>query len=198
VPALEPPIYVDAERQAERAHTGALQPDADRGNRGLVWHRWKRVGVGAWRLGRIVAAVASNPVQALGCVVPRREGLVGEGPRRGHAVGVLHRREILRTVADQHRAVELGIAADMIVVARSEPPTGVIQPGLVGAKRAVAENAIRIASRCVVGDVRAPLEDRDRCPGRRQPGGERGSAHSRADDHDIRRSEHHGLGVCTA
>ena len=58
--------------------------------------------------------------------------------------------KILPSVSDKHGTIELGIAADLIVVAGLEPPPGLVEPRLVRAECAVTENAVRIARRRVV------------------------------------------------
>ncbi len=128
---------------------------ARRRDRRFVRHRRVRVGRRMARLGRILPKRAAHLIERLGARVPRLEFVVIERPARRRAVGILDRAEVLRAIADQHRAVELGVAADIIVVAGIERLARAVDPGLLRAEDAALEDRARVARlRRVEQDVR--------------------------------------------
>ena len=94
--------------------------------------------------------------------------------------------EIFPTVAKENRAVELGVAADKVIVAGIERLAARFAPCLLGSEMAFQENCARIAR---FGDRREPLaalQDSDRCAASREPGRDRRAADARADNDDVR------------
>ncbi len=99
---------------------------------------------------------------------------------------MLHGREILLAVADQHRAVEFRIAADIVVVAGVEGCTAGLAPHLLrpdSGRRLKMARVSRVSRRR--RQLLAALQDQDRGAAAGQAGGDRGAAHAGADDDDI-------------
>ena len=86
----------------------------------LVADRRVRVGRRCRRVGRVGAPLAVHLVELLGPGVPGLEVGVGERPRRRDAVDVLDRAEVPLAHAEQDRPVDLGVAADVVVLLRGE------------------------------------------------------------------------------
>ena len=140
------------------------------------------------RVGEWGGSVGSSPsaprtlIQLLGRPVPRLQLVVGERPGRRDAVGMLRSRsKSSRAVAEQHRAVELRVAADIVVVAgvegravgrRTRSPSGRKWP------RWKIARGSRFAGRS--GKLLAALEDHDARAGRGEAGGEGRAADARS------------------
>jgi len=82
----------------------------------LVAQRRIPVGRGRRRLTRIGAALAVHVVQVLGAGVSGLKVGVSQRPGRRDAVDVLDLPEIALTETEQDRAVDLGIAAHVVVL----------------------------------------------------------------------------------
>ena len=147
------------------------------------------------RLGRVLPGVAADPVELLGPLIPRLHLVIGDRPAGCRSAKMPDRSEVLGAVAEQHRAVELGVAADIVVVARVERLALGRHPALLGAEVAAAEDRRVVPRLGAVGEPLAPLEDHDPPPG----GGERrrhgGAADAGADDDDVRAVAHHAIRI---
>src|ERR1700689_3927695 len=88
---------------------------------------------------------AADIVKLLGEAVPGVKLLVGNRPTRRRPVAIGDRLEVPRPQAKQHGAVELGVAPDVIVIARIEGLTRSVEPGLVGAENATLEDRAGVA-----------------------------------------------------
>ena len=157
--ALQPGFDVDAERQRERMQADALHALANGGDRRFVGDRRMRIGRRMRGLGRIVAERAAHLIERLGAAVPGLHLLVGERPARRRAFRELGGGEILRPIADQDRAVELRVAADVIVIAGIERRARAVDPRLLGTKNAALKDRARVAR---VGTVRQRTSPRSR------------------------------------
>lgn len=113
------------------------------------------------RLGRVVGERASNLIERLGAAIPRLHLRIGERPARRHAFRVLDRREVLRPVAGQNGAIELAVAADVIVIAGIERRARAVDPCLLRAINAALENCARVSRVRAVGKNLAALENDD-------------------------------------
>ena len=81
-----------------------------------------------------------------------------------------NRLEVARPVAKEDSAIELGVAPDVIVIARIEGLTRAVEPGLVGAKNAALKDGAGVARIRAVAKARAALEDENPRAGRRKAG----------------------------
>ena len=124
---------------------------AGAGDRRLVGNGRKGVGLGVIGLGRIVAERAAHVEKLLGLRIPRLEFVIGDGPGRRDAAEMLHLRKIFLAVADQHRAVELRIAADIVVVAGIEALAAGLAPHLLRPEMAAPEDRARCRASPAVG-----------------------------------------------
>ena len=137
------------------------------------------------RLGRVFAETPAHLVERFGARIPRLDLVIVERPAGGRAFGVLNRSEILRAVADQHRAIHLGVAADVIVIAGIERLAGGVEPGLLRPEHAALVDRPIVAGFRPVEQPLAALEDDDAGPRRGEPGGQGSAAHAGADDDDV-------------
>ena len=144
--ALQPRFDVDAERQRERMEANALQASANGGDRRFVGDRRN-----ADRAPNAWAPSDRRRSRRAPDRAPRRGSTTAPSPRREMASrGVAPSAssagsEILRPIASEDRAVELRVAADVIVIA-----------GIEGRARAVDPRLLRT--------IDAALEDRARVP----------------------------------
>ncbi len=136
-------------------------------------------------LGRIVAERAANLIERLGATVPGLDLRIGERPAGRRAFSVLDGSEVLRPVAGQNGAIELGGAADIIVIAGIEWRAGAVDPRLVGTIDAALENRARVTRVGTIGENLTALENGDARAGRREPGRQRRAAHAGADNDDV-------------
>ena len=106
---------VHPDRQVERVQALLLQVVAELLDPWLVLHRRVAVLLAGVALGGVLAVLAVHQVEMLGLGVIRLEVLVAHRPRRGDAAVVAQLAEVLRAQPEQRRAVELGVAADVVV-----------------------------------------------------------------------------------
>ena len=99
--------------------------------------RWRR-------LGGILAAIAVHLVEVLGLQVVRLELVVGDRPGRRDAAVVPELAEVLLAQPEQRRAVELGVAADVVVGVRVELLAVPIAPDLLGLVLALDVDGLRV------------------------------------------------------
>ena len=86
----------------------------------LVADRGIRIGRAGRRLGRVDAALAVHLIEALGLGVVRLELVVADRPRRRDAAVMPQLAEVLSPQPEQRRAVELRVAADVVVGVRMQ------------------------------------------------------------------------------
>ena len=122
----------------------------------------------AGAVGRVLAGGAVDVVQAFGLRVPRLVVLVGERPRGGDAAVMLDLPEVLGPQAEQGGAVELGVAADVVVLLGRELVALPVVPLLVGRVLALEKDRGRVPVVALAGEVAASLEQQDALSGRRQ------------------------------
>ena len=106
-------------------------------------------------------------------------------PRRRNAIPVFKRREIPFAVADQHGAIELRVAADVIVVPWIEAATARVKPGLDRSKDTALEDRPRVTRRGMRAEMEATLKNRDARAAAGKPVGDRGPADPGANDRHI-------------
>ena len=105
--------------------TGGSRPARGRRTAAGSAARASRPGTGrpaGTGLGRILGVVAVDLVELLGLRVVRLEVVVRDGPRGRDPVVVLELAEVLLPEPVERRAVELGLAADVVVDARAGSP----------------------------------------------------------------------------
>jgi hypothetical protein len=167
-----------------------LQPLANIGD-GRFFRYGRMVISGGMRgFRRIFPERAAHLIEPLGPSIPGLQFLVGKRPCRRHALLVPDLLEILATIAGKDCAEELGIAADIIVVAGIEPRAVGLIPGFLRTEVAALEYGALIPVLRAILDMIARFEDenvRARC---RQPGSNRRAADPRSDDDDIRCFDH--------
>ncbi len=88
----------------------------------------KRVGRARRRVERVDAALAVHVVQVLGLRVPGLEVVVRQRPLGRDAVDVVNGAEVTLAHAEQDRAVDLGVAADVVVLLRVELLAVLVDP----------------------------------------------------------------------
>ena len=137
-------IEQDPERQVERLDPLLAPAIAEVLDNGLVLDG--RIGEGNAGVGLagIFAAPAVDMEQLLGLEVVLVEGIVADRPTRRRPLGMVQHLEILASQPDQRRAVDLGIAADVIVQAGMEGLAALVVPGLVRLVLAVDEDGLGI------------------------------------------------------
>ena len=129
-PALRVLGEVDADRQVERVQSLLLQVVAELLDPRLVLHRPEPVRSARRPLGRVLPVPAVHQVEVLGLGVVRLQvGVVDRPGRRDPAV-VAQLAEVLRPQPEQRRAVELGVAADVVVDLRRELVAVLVVPEL--------------------------------------------------------------------
>ena len=101
------------------------------------------------RLGWVEPDRAADVVELLGQAVPGLEFLVRKWPSRRRSVSIGDRLEVPRPITEQDGAVELRVAADIVVVAGIEGSAGSVEPGSSGGKRPAEKLPGRRAHRLV-------------------------------------------------
>ncbi len=97
------------------------------------------------RLGRVVAQFTAHLEQFFRPAIPWFQHVIGKGPCRRHAFQMRKFLKILAPIADQHRAEEFGIAADIVIIAGIERRTIGLIPELLRTKETALENGAWIA-----------------------------------------------------
>ena len=115
--ALEQP---DAARRVERVVAGPLEVVRQLLDPRLVRHGRERIGAARPGLGRVLGVVAVDLVELLGPRVVRLEVVVRDRPGGRDPVVVAQLAEVLLPEPVERRAVELRLAADVVVDARLE------------------------------------------------------------------------------
>ena len=101
-------------------------------NARLVAHRRMRIRRARRRLGRVFAALAVDMIQMLGLRVVRLQIVIGDRPRRRNAAVMPELAEVFLAQTKQRRAVELRIAADVVVRVRMQLLAVVVAPDFLG------------------------------------------------------------------
>ncbi len=143
----------------------------------------ERVGRARLRLGRVGAALAVDAIQPLGLRVVRLEIVVRDRPRGRDAAGMAQLAEVLAPQPEQRRAVELGVAADVVVGVRMERGAAAVEPLLPGLVAAEDVHGARAPVVLLAPHVVAALDDENAFARGREAVGERAAARAAA-DHD--------------
>src|SRR5215472_13018287 len=136
-------------------------------------------------LGAVKTDGAANLVELLGSRIPRFELAVAERPTRCRPFAIGDRLKILRAIPDQDRAVELRIAADVIVVARVEGASRAVEPGLLRPEHAALKDGARVARGGAVAKPFAAFKDENSGPGAGESGRTCRPSHARSHDQDL-------------
>ena len=173
----------DAERQVERleADPGQLVRQLRYG--GFMRHRCVRIGRARPRLERVLAARAVDVKQPFRLGIIGLERLIADRPGWRDAAGMNHLAKVALAHPEQRRAIDLGVAADIVMQRRAEAVAVRVCPRLVGLVGAVDEHRLRVPVLFLARQIVAAFEDQDALAGRRQPLRQRGAAGAAA-DHD--------------
>ena len=136
-------------------------------------------------LARVLAVLAVHLVQVLGLRVVGLELVVGDRPRRRETAVVLDLAEVLRAQPEQRGAVELGVAAHVVVHLGRELLALPVVPELRRAVLAAHEDGRRGPVVDLPRQVPAALEQQDLLAGGRQAMDERPSARAGPDHDDV-------------
>src|SRR5215218_3328534 len=98
---------------------------------------------------------------------------------------MLHLLEVLAPITRQHGSIELGITADIVIVAGIEACAARLVPGLVGPEIAALKDGALIGILRPVLDRPASLQNRDPGAGRCQSGSDCGAAYPRSNNDDV-------------
>src|SRR5215470_7138331 len=143
-------------------------------------------GPGIGRVGRrfgwIFAAIAVNLVEILGLRVVRLQIVIADRPRWGDPAVVAEFAEVFLAQAEKCRAIELGIAADVIVRVRMEVLAVFVEPGFLGVVVGVDVYNLGVPVCLLARNVVAPLEDQDSLSRWSQVIGERSAACAGSDN----------------
>src|SRR5207247_9962594 len=115
--------------------------------------RWMVVRGAGGRVRRIGAALAVHVVELLGTRVVRLQVLVGDRPRGRDPAVMLDLPEVLAPQPEERGAVELRVAADIVVRVRVELPTVPVAPHLLGGVLALEVHGPRIPVVLLAGQV---------------------------------------------
>ena len=158
----------------------------ERGDRRLVLQCGEREVGRSWRIRRVLAERSVHAVQALGLGVVRLHLLVADRPRRRDAVVGLQLAEVLGAEPGQAGAVDLGVAADVVVHAGPERFSGrPVVPFLRVLVPVLPEHLDRRGVGVLAGQEVAALDHEHVGAGVAQGVGEGCAAHSGTDDGDV-------------
>ena len=175
----------DPERHVERAQPVRRQVVVQLLDARLVLHGREPVRRARPRLGRIDAALAVDLIEVLGLRVVRLELVVADRPRRRDAAVVANLAEVLLAQPEQRGAVELGVAADVVVGVRMERLAVLVLPHFLGVVLRLDVDRPRAPVVLLAADVVAALEQQDPLAGRGEVIGERAAARAGADDDHV-------------
>ena len=154
----------------------------------LVRHRREGVGRARRRLGRILVVAAVDLVELLRLRVVRLEVLVRDGPRGRDAVVVLELPEVLPPESIEGGAVELGLAADVVVDPGLEALALVVVPRVLRHVAVLDEDLPGVPVLDLARQPVAAFEQEDPLPGWGEVPGKRAPAGSGADDDHVVRA----------
>ena len=113
-------VEQDAERQVERIQADPRQPVGQFRHLRFVPHRREGIGPRGRRLVWVLAALAVDVKQTLRLVVVRCERGILQRPRGGDAARMLDLVKIALAQPEERRAIDLGVAANIVVERRTE------------------------------------------------------------------------------
>ena len=122
----------DAERHVERLLAEAREVVVQLLDARLVADGRVRIRRAGRRLGRILAALAVDVIEMLGLACSTARGRRRRSARPARCRLVAELAEVLSPQAEQRRAVELGVAADVVVRVRVQRLAVPVAPQLLG------------------------------------------------------------------
>jgi hypothetical protein len=152
---------------------------------GFVADRRVAVRPARRRIERLDPPLAVDVVKVLGLRVPGLEVGVAERPRRRDAVDVLDRTEVALAHPEQHRAVDLGVAADVVVLLGVELLAVLVGPVPGVAVAQVAPDRHRAPVLLLPWVPATALQQQHPFARRCQRPGERAAAGAGPDDDDV-------------
>ena len=151
----------------------------------LVLHGRVRVVGAEGALERVLAVPAMDPVEVLGLRVVRLQIPVVDRPGGRDPVVVLELAEVLGTQPEQGSAVELRVAADVVVHLGLERVVVPVVPGLGGQVLAPNEDRAGVPVVALAREVPAAFEEQHPLAGGSQAVRDGSAAGSAADDDDV-------------
>ena len=178
-------VQHDAERHVERAQPVGGQVVVQLLDPWLVLHGRERVRRARPWLGRIDAALAVHLIQMLGLRVVRFEVVVADRPRRRDPAVVNDFPEVLLAQPEQCRAVELGVAADVVVGVGMERLPVLVLPHLLRVVFPLDVDRARAPVVLLAAHVVAALDQQDPLARRGEVIRQRAAARAGADDDHV-------------
>ena len=157
--ALKPCLDVDTGGQRKRVEADLFEALPYRGDGRLVRNRAQRIRCRVNRLRRIQSERTAHVIKLLRSGVPRLQFVVAEQPARRRSFAVRDRGKVFSAIADQYRAVELGVAANVVVVAGIEGLPCPVEPGLLRPENTALEDRSSVARRLAVPKALAALQN---------------------------------------
>ena len=173
------------DRQGERLQPGAAEVGAQLRDAWFVADRRERVGGGGGGFGRVAATFAVHGVQLLGAGVVGVEVGVGQRPGGGDPVDVGDGAEVAFAEPEEHRAVELGVAADVVVLLGGELLAVLVGPFAGVAVAQVLPQRLRAPVLDLAAQPVAAFEQQDPGAGGRERVGQRAAAGAGTDDDEV-------------
>src|SRR5271157_2897294 len=128
------------------------------------------------------AALAMHLVEVLGLRVVGLEIVVGDGPCRRNPAMMVQLAEVALAQAKQRRAVEFGIAADVVVGVRMKVVSVLVEPRLVGVVVGIDIDHFGVPVRLFAGNIITALQNKDALARRRKMIRQRASPGACSDD----------------
>ena len=150
-------VQVHADGQVERPVPGLLEVIGELLDARLVRHRRVRKRPGPRRLGRVLARLPVHEIELLRLCVVGLEILIGDRPRRREAAVVVNLAEVPLTQAEQDRSVELGVAADEVLLVGLEGLAILVVPDLIGQVAVLLEDLAAVPVLWLARQVAAAL-----------------------------------------
>lgn len=176
---------VHPDRQVEGVQSLLLQVVAQLLDARLVLDRRIRVLGAGGTLGRILAVPAVDEVEVLGLGVVRLEFLVAQRPGGGEAVVVAELAEVLGTHTEERGAVELGVAAHVVIDLGRELVSVFVVPEFRCAVFPFDEDGGGIPVVAFTRKIVPAFEKENSFPRGRQSVGDRATTRTGADNDDV-------------
>jgi hypothetical protein len=178
-------VELDPERHVKRPQPGRRKVVGELLDARLVRDGRMRVGAARGRLARVDAALAVHVVQMLGLQVVGLEVLVGDRPRGRYPAVMADLAEVFPAHAEQRRAVEFGVAADVVVGVGVERVAVAVPPHLLCLVFTLHVDGTRVPVVLLARDVVAALEQENALAAGRELPSERAAAGAAADDDHV-------------
>ncbi len=184
-PARRHLLEVDSDRQVEGVQPKLLQVVAELLDAGFVRHRRVGVLLAGRALGRVLSMLAVDQVEVLRLGVVGLQVVVGDRPGRRDPTMVAKLAEVLRAEAEQCRAVELGVPADVVVDLWLELVAVPVIPDLLRGVLPAYEHRLGLPVVALPWQERPSLQPEHLRAVRGEPVPERPTPGSRPDDDNV-------------